>query len=114
MKNPTTNDPKTNNSITAKLIGFVGDSVHARKRRHVFFVLLLLTVVADFLVSREHGAGLGEAFFWKVLLGDAFLWKELPGGNAILGLLFGLLIIGVAKFLGLRCGLMQREDYYDD
>jgi hypothetical protein len=109
IKKPMTNVPNTDNTIVEKLIGFVGDPVHARKRRQGFIALLLLTVVADLLVTREHGA-----FPWDVFSWDFFLWQELPGGNALFGLLSCLLIIVVAKFLGHRCGLMQREDYYDD
>ncbi len=83
----------------ARFIDVVRAPRHARRCRQGFIALLLLTVLIDLLVPAKHGI---------------FFSGQLPGWHALAGLLCCLLIVAVAKLLGHRCGLMKREDYYDD
>jgi hypothetical protein len=75
-----------------------GDGRYARQRRRLFYLVLVLIVIADFLVFREHAE---------------YLWDRLPGWSAAYGFGSCVLLIFVSKFLGHRCGLMRPEDYYD-
>ena len=43
-----------------RIVGFFGDRKYARPRRRLFYLVLVLIVVADFLVPREH-----VEFFWE-------------------------------------------------
>ncbi|CAN7639252.1 hypothetical protein [Rhizobium sp. LjRoot258] len=81
-----------------RVVDFFGDDVYASQRRRLFYLALVLIVIADFLVPREHGA---------------YLWDQLPGWSAVYGFLSCILLIFVSKFLGHQGGLMRREDYYD-
>ena len=81
-----------------KIVNFFGDPAYRRQRRWLFSVALILTVAADFLVTREHGE---------------FFWETLPGWGAFYGFISCVLIIVVSKFLGHQCRLMRGEDYYD-
>lgn len=81
-----------------RLVNFFGEPRFRQQRRRLFYFALALTLLADFLVPREHA----EQF-----------WEGLPGWGAFYGLLACFLIIFVSKFLGHRCKLMRREDYYD-
>jgi len=81
-----------------RVVDFFGDEQYARSRRRLFYLVLVLIVVADFLVSREHAE---------------YLWDSLPGWSAVYGFVSCVLLIFVSKFLGHRVGLMRREDYYD-
>lgn len=81
-----------------RVVDFFGDEDYARPRRRLFYLVLILIVVADFLVSREHAE---------------YLWDSLPGWSALYGFGSCVLLIFVSKFLGHRVGLMRREDYYD-
>ena len=73
-------------------------SGRARSRRRLFYLVLLLVVVADLLVPREHAE---------------YLWDRLPGWSAAYGFGSCVLLIFFSKFLGHQGGLMRREDYYD-
>lgn len=84
--------------MIARIVHFFGDAEYAARRRKLLYATLFLVVAADFLVSREDGE---------------FIWDRLPGWNALYGLVSCALIVFVSKFLGHRCGLMRREDYYD-
>ncbi|MBY3085220.1 hypothetical protein HFO63_29765 [Rhizobium laguerreae] len=77
---------------------FFGDGKYATERRRLFYLVLVLIVIADFLVPREHAE---------------YPWDRLPGWSAVYGFLSCVLLIFVSKFLGHRAGLMRREDYYD-
>ena len=66
--------------------------------RFLVRALLILIVLADFVVPREHAE---------------YLWERLPGWSAAYGFVSCVLLIFVSKFLGHRAGLMRREDYYD-
>ncbi len=81
-----------------KLVNFFGDSQYRNRRRQLFIAALIITVVADFLVVRDHV----ETF-----------WQGIPGWGAFFGFIACFLIIFVSKFLGHRCKLMRREDHYD-
>ncbi|MCG5478446.1 hypothetical protein [Sinorhizobium alkalisoli] len=81
-----------------RVVGFFGDKEYAGLRRRLFYPILVLIVVADLLVPREHAE---------------FLWDGLPGWSALYGFGSCVLLIFVSKFLGHRGGLMRREDYYD-
>ncbi|MGZ9722030.1 hypothetical protein [Rhizobium miluonense] len=80
------------------VIHFFGDEDYARRRRRLFYLVLVLIFAADFLVFREHAE---------------YLWDRLPGWSAVYGFGSCILLIFVSKFLGHRVGLMRREDYYD-
>jgi hypothetical protein len=81
-----------------RVVDFFGDGIHAKQRRRLFYLMLVLTVIADFLVFREHAE---------------YLWDRLPGWSAVYGFCSCVLLILVSKFLGHQGGLMRREDYYD-
>ncbi|MDL2410051.1 hypothetical protein PY650_31435 [Rhizobium calliandrae] len=80
------------------LIHFFGDEEYARPRRRIFYLVLILIVVADFFVSRDSAE---------------YLWDRVPGWSAVYGFVSCIILIFVSKFLGRRVGLMRREDYYD-
>ena len=81
-----------------RVLDFFGDERYARQRRRLFYLALVLIVITDFLVFREHAE---------------YLWDRLPGWSAAYGFGSCVLLIFVSKFLGHRVGLMRREDYYD-
>jgi hypothetical protein len=80
------------------VVGFLGEEEFAHQRRRLFYLVLVLIVIADLLVSREHAE---------------YLWDRLPGWSAAYGFLSCVLLIFVSKFLGHQGGLMRREDHYD-
>ena len=84
--------------MIGRIVGFFGDAKFARPRRRLFCLVLVLIVVADFLVPREH---------------VEYFWERLPGWSALYGFGSCVLLIFVSKFLGHQGGLMRREDYYD-
>jgi len=81
-----------------RLVDFFGDEGHASQRRRLFYLVLVLVVIADFLVPREYAE---------------YLWDRVPGWSAVYGFASCVLLIFVSKFLGHRGRLMRREDYYD-
>lgn len=81
-----------------RIVDFFGEEEFATRRRRLFYLVLVLIVVADFMVFREHAE---------------FLWDRVPGWSAVYGFGSCVLLIFFSKFLGHRCGLMRREDYYD-
>ncbi len=81
-----------------RVVDFFGDQAFAVRRRQLFYLSLAIIVIADFLVSREHAE---------------YLWDRIPGWSALYGFGSCVLLIFVSKFLGHKCGLMRREDYYD-
>ena len=80
------------------IVDYFGNDASATRRRRLFYLVLVLIVVADFLVFREHAE---------------YLWDSVPGWSAVYGFVSCVLLIFVSKFLGHRVGLMRREDYYD-
>ncbi|MFT2211949.1 hypothetical protein [Rhizobium giardinii] len=80
------------------IVDFFGNEAYATRRRRLFYLVLVLVVVADVLVLREHAE---------------YLWERVPGWSAVYGFLSCVLLIFVSKFLGHQGGLMRREDYYD-
>jgi hypothetical protein len=81
-----------------RVVDFFGDETYAKRRRRLFHLTLVLVVVADFLVSREHAE---------------YPWERVPGWSAVYGFASCVLLIFISKFLGHQGGLMRREDYYD-
>jgi hypothetical protein len=81
-----------------RIVAFFGEERYAARRRRLFYLLLVLVVAADFLVRRDHAE---------------YPWERIPGWSAAYGFVSCVLLIFVSKFLGHRCGLMRREDYYD-
>ena len=81
-----------------RVVDFFGDGTYAEPRRRLFYLGLVLIVICDFLVPREH---------------VDYLWDRLPGWSAVYGFGSCVLLIFVSKFLGHQGGLMRREDYYD-
>ncbi|MGO8264466.1 hypothetical protein ACC763_41325, partial [Rhizobium ruizarguesonis] len=77
---------------------YFGNEAYATRRSRLFYMVLVLIVVADFLVFREHAE---------------YLWDSVPGWSAVYGFVSCVMLILVSKFLGHRAGLMRREDYYD-
>ena len=47
-----------------RVVDFFGDGKYAKQRRRLFYLVLVLIVIADFLVVREHAEN---------------LWDRLPG-----------------------------------
>ena len=80
------------------IVDFFGNEAYAIRRRRMFYLVLVLIVLADFLVFREHAE---------------YLWDRVPGWSAAYGFGSCVLLIFVSKFLGHQGGLMRREDYYD-
>ncbi len=81
-----------------RVVYFFGDEIHAKQRRRLFYLTLVLIVIADFLVFHEHAE---------------YLWDRVPGWSAVYGFGSCALLILVSKFLGHQGGLMRRENYYD-
>lgn len=81
-----------------RIVFFLGDPQHTKKRWRLLYITLAVIVVADLLVPREH---------------TEFSWDRLPAWSALYGFISCVLIIFVSKFLGHQGGLMKREDYYD-
>ena len=81
-----------------RIVDFFGDEKYAKQRRQLFYLALVLIVIADFLVARDH---------------VEYFWERLPGWSAVYGFASCVLLIFVSKFLGHQGGLMRREDYYD-
>ncbi|MBB5534571.1 hypothetical protein [Rhizobium giardinii] len=80
------------------IVDFFGNEAYATRRRRLLYLVLVLVVVTDVLVLREHAE---------------YLWERVPGWSAVYGFLSCVLLIFVSKFLGHQGGLMRREDYYD-
>ncbi len=81
-----------------RIIDFFGDKKYAKNRRRAFYLVLVLIVVADFLVTHEHAR---------------YFWENLSGWSALYGFGSCVALIIVSKFLGHQGGLMRRDDYYD-
>ncbi|MEK7286746.1 MAG: hypothetical protein AAB035_05560 [Nitrospirota bacterium] len=69
-----------------------------KKAKMIFYLVLVLLVVADVFIPKEHAVLFGEA---------------LPGFYAIFGFVATLLIIIVAKSLG-NLFIMKKETFYND
>jgi hypothetical protein len=82
-----------------RIVLYIGDPANSRTLKRLSYLALVLVVVADFLVHREHAI---------------YFWDKLPGWGALYGFISCVVIILVSKFLGHQGGIMQGEDYYDD
>ncbi|MEK7702533.1 MAG: hypothetical protein AAB317_01040 [Nitrospirota bacterium] len=77
---------------------YFGNSNWIKKATSIFYVLLILLIVADFFIPKEHAVLFGES---------------LPGFYALFGLIATLLIIIIAKSLG-NLFIMKKENFYND
>ncbi len=84
--------------MIGRVVNFFGDAAHAKARRRLFAVTLVVVVAADFLVNREH---------------VDFFWDSLPGWGAAYGFVSCVAIIFASKVLGHQGRVMRDEDYYD-
>ena len=84
--------------MIGRVVNFFGDAAHAKARRRLLWVTLVVVFAADFLVHRDHGA-----FFWDVI----------PGWAAAFGFVSCVAIIFASKLLGHQGRIMREEDYYD-
>lgn len=85
--------------MISRIVNFFGEEGFASRRKQLLVLILVIVVIADFLVPREHGH---------------FVWDLIPGWSAIFGFVSCVAIIFVSKFLGHQGKLMKREDFYDD
>ena len=77
--------------------GFQDDPKKMKFLKRLFYALLVIVFIADFLVERHH---------------VVFPWDAIPGFSAVFGLVTCVLIIRVCKAIG-YAWLMKKEDYYD-
>jgi hypothetical protein len=82
-----------------RIVLYIGDPANSRTLKKVSYLALVLVVLSDFFVHREHAI---------------YIWDKIPGWGALYGFVSCVVIILVSKFLGHQCGIMQGEDYYDD
>lgn len=82
-----------------RIVLYVGNPANVATLKKLSYVGLVLVVIADFLVHRDHAI---------------YIWDKLPGFGALYGFVSCVLIILVSKFIGHQCGVMQDEDYYND
>ncbi len=81
-----------------KIINYIGDPANWPKLKIVFFIILAVVFIADFLVERHHAE---------------FIWDKTPGWSAVYGFASCVVLIFVAKFIG-HIWLYKKEDYYND
>ena len=68
-----------------------------KKLKWIFYAVLIIVFVADFLVERHHAS---------------FPWDSIPGFSAFYGFISCAAIIIISKIIG-HAWLMKKEDYYD-
>ena len=84
--------------MIGRVVNFFGDAAHAKARRRLLWVTLVVVFSADFLVHRDHGD---------------FFWDFIPGWAAVFGFVSCVAIIFASKLLGHQGRIMRDEDYYD-
>ena len=77
--------------------GFQENPGKMKTLKWIFYAVLVIVFVADFLVTRHH---------------VVFPWDAIPGFSALFGLVTCVLIIRVCKAIG-YAWLMKKEDYYE-
>jgi hypothetical protein len=82
-----------------RIVLYVGNPANSKTLKKLSYLALVLVVVSDFFVHREHAM---------------YIWDKIPGWGAFYGFFSCVVIILVSKFLGHQCGIMHDEDYYDD
>jgi putative heme iron utilization protein len=82
-----------------RLVLYIGDPANTKTLKKLGYLSLLLVVLSDFLVHREHAH---------------YIWDKIPGWGALYGFVSCVVIILVSKFLGHQGRIMQGEDFYDD
>ncbi|VAV84487.1 hypothetical protein MNBD_DELTA01-1115 [hydrothermal vent metagenome] len=70
----------------------------SRKTKTIFFIVLGIIVILDFIAPRAH---------------PVFPWDTIPAFWGAFAFVGCLLLIGVSKFLGYKCKVMKKEDFYD-
>jgi len=78
-------------------LNHIGDENYRSTRKWLFFIILVVILVADFLAPREHGE---------------FPWENIPDFDAFYGFIACAVLILFSKWLG-HHWLMKKEDYYD-
>lgn len=81
-----------------KIVFYIGDAKNSKQLKRIGYMALVVVVIADFFVKREHAV---------------YLWDKIPGWGAFYGFISCVVIILVSKFLGHQGGIMKKEDYYD-
>ncbi len=76
---------------------WLGDPGKRKQRYRIFYVLLAIVFIADFLIEHHH---------------VTFFWDKIPGFSAVFGFVSCAVLIIVSKFIG-HAWLMKKEDYYD-
>jgi len=79
-------------------LNYIADPDNFKKIKTIFKILLIVVVIADFFVEREHAA---------------LLWEKLPGWNAFLGFATSIFLMLVPRFVG-DIWLYKGEDYYGE
>jgi hypothetical protein len=82
-----------------RFVNYIGNPDNSKKLKWSGFAALVVVVVADFLVNREHAL---------------YVWDKIPGWSALYGFISCAVIILVSKFIGHQGRIMKKEDYYDD
>lgn len=80
-----------------RAVDYICAPENADKRKKIFYIILVVVLLADIPVHREH---------------VSFVWDRMPGWSAFYGFISCVLIIAVFKFLG-HVWLLKKEDYYD-
>ncbi len=79
-------------------LNYIADPDNFKKIKTIFKILLVLVVIADFLVEREHAA---------------LVWEKIPGWSAFLGFATSIFLMLVPRFVG-DIWLYKGEDYYGE
>ena len=80
-----------------RIIAYLDNPKNVKTMWIMFGIALILTVIPDFFITREH---------------IIFPWDAIPGFSAVYGFISCVMIIIVAKVIGHKW-LMKEEDYYD-
>lgn len=81
-----------------RMVLYIGNPENSKQLKRIGYVMLLITVAADFFVHRAHAK---------------YIWDKIPGWGAFYGFVSCVVIILVSKFIGHQGGVMKKEDYYD-
>lgn len=70
----------------------------SKRLKVIFYVILAVVFISDFFVERAH---------------PVFAWDTIPGFWALYGFIGCVAIVLISKFIGHKCGIMKKEDFYD-
>ena len=65
----------------------------------IFFIVLGIIIIADYFAPRAH---------------PVFAWDTIPGFWGLFGIVGCFLLIGVSKFIGYKCKILQKENFYKE